>query len=187
VTCTPTRLMTSDFYAFMEDAEDLCSNSNWVIDLGGDVETRAGLVLQAGNAHDHKRATDQEALQGYRSFKGYLEDHDSFPPWISDLGPSASYRDKAAVHYHEALQFAVKHRAVLHTKDGHLGLGPECTQPGDVLAILYGCPCPVVMRPLPKPGEYTFLECAYVYGIMDGEAVLKHREIGREDDRFCIV
>ena len=137
--------------------------------------------------HDRKRATDREALQGYQAFKSYLEDHDCFPPSLSDLEPSASHRDKAAANYHKALLDAVKCRAVFHTSDGHLGLGPECTQPGDIVAILYGCQWPVVMRPLPTPGEYTFLECAYVYGIMDGDAVLRHKQLGREDDRFRII
>jgi len=105
----------------------------------------------------------------------------------TDLGPSASDKEKAAFCYYDALSQAVEHRAVFYTKDGHMGLGPECTQPGDIVAILYGCPCPVVMRPLPTPGEYTFLECAYVYGIMDGEAVRRHKKLGREDDRFRII
>ena len=119
--------------------------------------------------------------------KSHMEDHDSPPPWITDLGPSASDKEKAAFCYYDALSQAVEHRAVFYTKDGHMGLGPECTQPGDIVAILYGCQWPVVMRPLPTPGEYTFLECAYVYGIMDGDAVRRHKQLGREDDRFRII
>ena len=100
---------------------------------------------------------------------------------------SASDSEKPAARYAERLRVDARGRAVFHTKDGHLGLGPSCTQSGDVLAILYGCGFPVVMRPLPTPGEYTFLECAYVYGIMEGEAVRRHKGLGGEDVRFRIV
>ena len=183
----PTQWTARTFNAFAASVEDLRPKSSWVQDLGGDIETRAGLVLQAGTTYDYRRATDQEALRGYRNFKSHVEDHDSLPPWITALGPSASDKEKAAFYYSDALRLAVNHRAVFYTKDGHMGLGPECTQPGDIVAILYGCQWPVVMRPLPTPGEYTFLECAYVYGIMDGEAVRRHKKLGREDDRFRII
>jgi len=70
-----------------------------------------------------------------------------------------------------------------------MGLGPRCAQPGDVIAILYGSKFPMVMRPLPgsPEGSYRLLGTSYVYGIMDGEAVHRHREMGREDDDFRIV
>ena len=154
-------------------------------------ETKASQVLQAGCTHSGRRATDEEALQGYQSFKRYLKDHQSYPrhktPSKADLGDGAFDEEAAAIDYAKALRGAGVHRAIFYTKDGHLGLGPECNQPGDVLAILYGCQWPVVMRPLPMPGDYTFLECAYVYGIMDGEAIRVHQELGREDDRFRII
>jgi len=46
-----------------------------------------------------------------------------------------------------------------------------------------------VMRPLPglPEGRYSLLGTSYVYGIMDGEAVRRHKETGLEDDVFRIV
>jgi hypothetical protein len=149
-----------------------------------EIEMRIGLVLQAGVTHDHTRVTDQEALYGYRSFESYLQDHPYFHFLPYNLKTSASDNEKAAIHYSTAFRHATLKRVVFHTKDGYLGLGPERTQRGDIVAILYGCEWPVVMRPLPTPGEYRFLESSYVYGVMDGEAVLLHRVMRRKDHRF---
>jgi hypothetical protein len=187
VTRSPMEFTASSTTAFVASAECLRPYSTWVEDLGGDLEQRASLVLIAGRTIYYDRVTDEEALQGYQSFKAYVRHRSSFPPPMSQLEASASNSERAAVRYAEWLRHMNSGRAVFHTKDGHLGLGPARTQPGDILAILYGCQYPVVMRPLPTPGEYTFLECAYVYGIMDGEAVRRHKELGREDDIFRII
>jgi hypothetical protein len=47
----------------------------------------------------------------------------------------------------------------------------------------------MVMRPLPglPKGSHMLLGTSYVYGIMDGEAVRRHKEMGREDFIFRIV
>jgi hypothetical protein len=187
LTWIPTKFTASSLTTFVASAESLRPYSTWVGALGGGPEQRASLVLTAGRTYGFDRITDEEALQGYRSFKTYVKDRSSSPPPVLRLEAGASDSEQAAARYAQCLHFDAKARAVFHTKDGHLGLGPSCTQSGDVLAILYGCQYPVVTRPLPTPGEYTFLECAYVYGIMDGEAVRRHKELGREDVRFRIV
>ncbi|KAL1794427.1 hypothetical protein ACET3X_007848 [Alternaria dauci] len=55
-----------------------------------------------------------------------------------------------------------------------VGFGPPKTERGDMLAILYGCSVPVVLRPVAnESGEhagYLFVGEAYVYGNMEGEA-----------------
>lgn len=78
---------------------------------------------------------------------------------------------------------------VFHTTTGYIGIGPRCAQPGDVVAILYGSNLPMVMRSLPglPKGRYSLLGASYVNGIMDGEAVRRHQEMGLEDDVFRIV
>jgi hypothetical protein len=187
VISTPEPFTASAASAFMASAEDVRFTSAWVENLGHDLATRAGIVLAGGIKFGNERATDEQALQGYESFKRYLKNHNSCPLREKELEPRASDEERAAGRYFESLKYAATCRAVFHTKDGHLGLGPEVTQPGDIVAILYGCQWPVVMRPLAIPGEYIFLECAYVYGIMDGEAVRRHNELGREDDRFRII
>lgn len=59
--------------------------------------------------------------------------------------------------------------------DDHVvGFAPPKTENGDVIAILYGCSVPVILRPTyPATGvdEYLFVGEAYIYGKMDGEAL----------------
>jgi hypothetical protein len=187
MTRIPTEFTASSIATFVASAEGLRPYSTWVENLGGDPEQRAGLVLTAGFILGSEGLTDEEALQSYQSFKTYVKDRSSFPPHMSRLEANASDNKKAAARYAQNLRQMHSGRAVFHTKDGHLGLGSECAQRGDIVAILYGCRYPVVMRPLPTPGEYTFLECVYVYGIMQGAAVRRHKELGREDERFRII
>lgn len=187
VTWIPREFTANSLTTFVASAESVRPYSTWVEDLGGDLEQRAGLVLIAGAIPYSDRVTDKEALQGYQSFKSDVKDRTSSSPPVSRLKASASDNKKAADRYARSLRRVTWGRAIFHTKDGQLGLGLECIQPGDIIAILYGCEYPVVMRPLPTLGEYTFLECAYVYGIMEGEAVRRHKELGHEDVRFRIV
>jgi hypothetical protein len=62
----------------------------------------------------------------------------------------------------------------LHCEDRVVGFAPPKTEYGDVIAILYGCSVPVILRPTyPATGvdEYLFVGEAYIYGKMDGEAL----------------
>lgn len=56
-----------------------------------------------------------------------------------------------------------------------VGLGPPRTQVKDVIAILFGCSVPVILRPSQSdsslPQLYKFIGEAYIYGKMDGEAM----------------
>lgn len=56
------------------------------------------------------------------------------------------------------------------TKKGHLGLGLDQVEPGDVVAVLIGSQVPFVLRNC-VGGRYKIVGDAYVDGIMDGEAV----------------
>jgi hypothetical protein len=56
-----------------------------------------------------------------------------------------------------------------NTKKGHLALMPADTRRGDIVAILFDCDLPVVLRP--RERQYTFVGCCYVHGIMEGQAM----------------
>jgi hypothetical protein len=140
------------------------------------LKTKISVVL-IGGAVQFVRVTDQEALRGYQSLKEHLEEYGTFPG--IEHGSSGLY--------YGSLAEAAYYRAVFHTKDGHTGVGPRCAQPGDVVAILYGCMRPLVMRPLAEPGTYNLLGTSYVYGIMDGDATRRHKETGGKDTVFRIV
>lgn len=55
------------------------------------------------------------------------------------------------------------------TKKGHLALMPADTRRGDIVAILFDCDLPVVLRP--RERQYAFVGCCYVHGIMEGQAM----------------
>lgn len=69
-------------------------------------------------------------------------------------------------------------RRMITTTVGYLGLAPEEVQEHDVVAILYGCNFPVVLRP--HGDSYLLIGECYVDGIMDGE-IMEAKERGE----FC--
>jgi hypothetical protein len=108
-------------------------------------------------------------------------------PWSECLaGPLASRRwDWTANTYspnqmgevHEVLQILL--HAVLKVKswsgsffitsDGHLGIGPKSTQPGDQIVVLDGARSPFVLRALEHSSDYALLGDSFVLGLMHGE------------------
>ncbi|KAJ2893344.1 Heterokaryon incompatibility protein 6 like [Zalerion maritima] len=56
-----------------------------------------------------------------------------------------------------------------YTRKGYVGMVPMDSQPGDIVAVLLGCPAPVVLRP--KKNVYELVGEAYFHGFMDGEAL----------------
>ncbi|MCJ1420187.1 hypothetical protein MMC32_006544 [Xylographa parallela] len=62
------------------------------------------------------------------------------------------------------------YQAFFISHDGYMGLCPRNTQQGDKIFILLGGNMPAVLR-LVK-GGYQFIGFAYVYGLMDGEAMV---------------
>lgn len=138
----------------MLSALELSNDESWVKNPAGGLEAKIGLVLMGG-CHTDDTVTAEEALDTYQSFKRRSREHGVFP---------------ANGHWADSFM-AARYRAVFRTKDGHLGVGPGCMQPGDVVGILYGCSLPVVLRPLPDQHSYSLLGMSYVYGIMKGEAV----------------
>ena len=164
-----------DFQIHMADIERPYGES-WTGDHMEDLKAKISVVL-IGGVVQFVRVTDQEALRGYESLKEHLEEYGSVPG--IEHGSSGLY--------YASLAEAAYYRAVFHTKDGHTGLGPRCAQSGDIVAILYGCVRPMVMRPLPEPGTYRLLGTSYVYGIMDGEAIRRLKETGGKDTVFRII
>lgn len=63
----------------------------------------------------------------------------------------------------------LKGRKLVTTITGSLGLAPEATGVGDVIAILFSCNCPVILRPF--GGSYIYIGECYFECLMRGEAV----------------
>ena len=67
---------------------------------------------------------------------------------------------------------------ILATAQGHLANVSRASRIGDVVAIIYGCKTPFVMRPVEQ--GYTLIGECYVHGIMDGEIIKEN--IGKTID-----
>lgn len=63
-----------------------------------------------------------------------------------------------------------KHRRFFITSSGRLGLDPTSMRPEDPVVVLRGGQWPFVLRKVAED-DYRLIGAAYVYGIMEGEAV----------------
>ncbi|PVH80371.1 hypothetical protein DL98DRAFT_588478 [Cadophora sp. DSE1049] len=63
-------------------------------------------------------------------------------------------------------------RRVFATRFGYLGLGPVGIEAGDRICIFLGFSTPFVVRPRDGGGYLVVGEC-YIYGLMDGEALVE--------------
>jgi hypothetical protein len=61
--------------------------------------------------------------------------------------------------------------AFLILSSGHVAMGRESAQPGDLVVVFPGLPMPLVLRPRPNGSTYEMKGPAYVHAIMDGEAL----------------
>ncbi|KAF2097552.1 HET-domain-containing protein [Rhizodiscina lignyota] len=68
---------------------------------------------------------------------------------------------------------------------GRMCMVPDAAEPGDLLCILFGAQTPFVLRPF-KPGVYRLIGECYVHGVMDGEAMLLHKNGDFEKNTFHI-
>ena len=67
-------------------------------------------------------------------------------------------------------------RRIVMSSEGHIANAPMWTEIGDTIAVLDGCPCPVVLRPVTAGGEpssscWRLVGPTYVHGVMYGEFV----------------
>ncbi|KAM0670139.1 hypothetical protein ACQRIU_000534 [Beauveria bassiana] len=80
-------------------------------------------------------------------------------------------------------------RRAFRTREGHVGMGPGETEPGDVVVVLYGMTTPLVLRPVEareeddgeEEEEWTVVGEAYCDGVMDGEA------LGVNEGEFVLI
>lgn len=76
-------------------------------------------------------------------------------------------------------------RAIFKSTSGSIGIGPRATLPGDIVAVLLGCHCPVVLRPSSN-NHYQIIGEAYYEEVMHGEALLGKLPKGMElVNRYC--
>ena len=78
-------------------------------------------------------------------------------------------------------------------KNSYIDAVPQDTQPGDVICVLFGCSVPVVLRKAataeahdPDDDSYAFIGEAYLYGLMDAEAIVLLKKGTREVQDFVL-
>jgi hypothetical protein len=74
--------------------------------------------------------------------------------------------------YAHKLQMRINFRSFFVTEDGHFGVGPMSTQPGDEDFVMKGAMAPFVLRPSQDGGaEHRVVGYCYIQGIMEGEVM----------------
>lgn len=146
--------------------------------------SRLGDVLIAGRTIFCTRATEDFSVRGYAEWRKYLRQEKSWPPpgWTFDECEATTLRRVAK--YTRAFWRACENRFLFITGSGRLGIGPQTLKEDDLVAILYGCEVPVILRRYPNSDRHELIGPAYIGGIMDGEAVEEAEARGFEDVTF---
>lgn len=158
-------------------------------DMFGDWDSIGALAstLIAGVDHHYQPVSADQAKIGYQALLTYWTSKGKLPPALETLDGGA-HQTQGEVHraaeYWKALRNACINRSLFQTKGGSPGIGPSAVMEGDIIAILWGCSWPVILRPLLQKDEYTVVGTSYVFGIMHGEAIGRFEEESREAQVF---
>jgi hypothetical protein len=117
----------------------------------------------------------------YQPFQDFREHNRSFRiggKKFEDFFPRSGgqrMNTKATLACIRLVMLSLGHRALITTETGYLGLAPIAVRPGDVVAILSSCKCPVVLRPCYNSMFQVVGEC-YIHELMDGEILNQERD-----------
>lgn len=136
-----------------------------------------------------RRVNEKSCAERYEAFATFLAR--SARPEYKDrhLSENTTASSALASDFYMAMRRACSNRCVFSTTSGRLGVGPARMQPGDTVAILYGGEVPLILRPsqrYSRKATHELVGNCYVHGIMDGEAVLEHKAVGKEDEWFYL-
>ncbi|EME43719.1 hypothetical protein DOTSEDRAFT_53039 [Dothistroma septosporum NZE10] len=172
---------------YVEDALDLVADTNALVhSITAEYDDRvdiAGVVLCAEATRDNARCTQRDAGAACSRWQTTTQE------WLAldeEREPYLDYlRRGEAIQFYSAMVNANRNRRSFTTTSSSIGIGPWTTRRDDIVAILYGCRFPVIIRKHEAyPGDCEFVGTCYVYSIMDGEAVHKHKVEGKEDKTF---
>ena len=147
---------------------------------GGEVNPLASTLI-AGTDYWGAQATQSNASDLF-CLLTYLQTHDI--PDYSEVH-SEDPVTATACKFYRAMCTACVQRRLFRAGPDHIGLGPALTDTGDVIAVVYGCLWPMVLRPI-DDCKYRLVGICYVYGIMFGEAMLEHWGKRQPDMIFSI-
>ncbi|EMC96421.1 hypothetical protein BAUCODRAFT_474459 [Baudoinia panamericana UAMH 10762] len=146
-------------------------------------DSQAAIAMTVCAAHeDRGNPTEFDSRAGYILFKDRVQQGLKVPDFYDiDEKARSSPAGEASKFQRDTIQTCLNRKAFV-TGKGYIGLGPRFLKPGDVVAVLYGLEVPAILRPVDS--HYLFLGEAYVYGIMDGEAVENREAWGLSEEWF---
>lgn len=113
---------------------------------------------------------------------------------VAEKGDILPWKDKDDLQPFTQCRFMISTRKLVVTGKGYLGLARMEVKKGDLVAILFDCGTPVVLRRRKtadggneKQEEYDIIGQAYIHGLMDGEGMgmLEMGECALEDLVIC--
>jgi hypothetical protein len=134
--------------------------------------------------YDTGRVEAERVYADFRTILSKIESRSNVlhTKWEFDLwlrvrkGPDSAEKAKmteAADRFRSKIGLKTKHRRMMRTANGWLGMGPSSLQAGDKIFVVPGANAPLIMRRL-DPGHYQVIGEAYIHGIMHGEAVTEN-------------
>lgn len=114
------------------------------------------------------RSTEVERSDGGRLGHPNMLQDSLFRPRTDFAIPLAG-KPGQGYYFKVAMRRMCSWRCLVVTEDGHVGLGPEATRPGDVVCILKDAPMPLLLRAEDDGDKFKLVGQAYIQGMMFGE------------------
>jgi hypothetical protein len=146
-------------------------------------ERMLGITLIAGSHDGMHQADAAESASTLAELKSMAFSDEI----VSMPDPSGDHR-KRLYEYSFEMTKQCNNRCLFSTASGYFGLGPQTLKSTDVLAVIYGCPLPLVLHPVDMAAsKCELVGVCYVHDIMDGAAFHQHQASGRKDVKFFLV
>jgi hypothetical protein len=111
-------------------------------------------------------------FEGFRAHNRHLKvggrQFEDFFPLVETSGEPPSHELVQDIMHRVSVLMA-GHKFLI-TGNGYLGLAPNTSKKGDIIAVLFGCTTPMVLRPTADK-RYEVVGEAYVHGFMEGKAM----------------
>ncbi|KAL8889084.1 MAG: hypothetical protein Q9215_003583 [Flavoplaca cf. flavocitrina] len=108
---------------------------------------------------------------GLLSLKKFNDYYTCLYKWVSLESAEPPELCSSTLKVIRHINWMIKGKMLFVTADRRLGLAPEATVSGDLVCVILGCPCPLILRPSNNSSHEVVGEC-YIDGIMDGGALL---------------
>lgn len=147
---------------------------------------KLAMTLMAGRNWIGQPAGRQD-INNFVAFMKYMATHGQNPPAAS-YGEMRQYDEESQriIRCFHTIAIACSKRRFFVTAEGRFGLGPGGLKDGDLVVVLNGGALPFALRRVAHR-RYRWVGACYVLGIMEGEAMRKHKAEGSADAVFHIV